>query len=282
MTANHSPAAGQPRPHAAMDEAQLRAGLLAHFESQPIVGEPGLAVLGLRPGDQQLLRSADGSTEASVLAFHLPDDFGAIGVIAESVTSTPPSRDHREATLLLGVSRTGASVSMVVHDDQGVIDTTNPSGWLIDACRRAVGLTTAPCNSPSLDLPIAIWLDRLMITIVGAPTALPLRWSDAVDLCPVPARWRSHDPIDLGITLGSTARSWPALRAAVIGGAPSVVGLTPEQAAWMDDAMFARWCLGAFPDLANLRADVEFLAPADIAENIELALRAAWRAFSNG
>jgi hypothetical protein len=60
----------------------------------------------------------------------------------------------------------------------------------------------------------------------------------------------------------------------------SPVGVTPDRARWMDDAMFARWCMGSFPDLASLRGDVEFLAPPDVAEQIEIALRSAWLAFS--
>jgi len=44
----------------------------------------------------------------------------------------------------------------------------------------------------------------------------------------------------------------------------------------MDDAMFARWCMGGFPDLGSLRGDVEFLASATVAENMDRALRAAW------
>ena len=44
--------------------------------------------------------------------------------------------------------------------------------------------------------------------------------------------------------------------------------------------MFARWCMGSFPDLASLRGDVAFLAPPIVAEHIEIALRAAWLAFS--
>ena len=39
--------------------------------------------------------------------------------------------------------------------------------------------------------------------------------------------------------------------------------------------MFARWCLGAFPDLDDLRSDVEFLTPGPVAARLDETFRAA-------
>jgi len=198
-----------------------------------------------------------------------------MGVVASSVVATPPRRNHHDAALAIGVNRRAQTVSLLATES-GVIETKEPRGWLVDACLRAVGRTTPPCAIAPLAYPIALWLDRLMVALVTEQSSSPLMWSDAVDLCPVPQRWRSSDPVDLGTTLGSTTRSWKTLRRAAIEGVYSPAGVSPSLADWMDDAMFARWCMGSFPDVASLRCDVEFLSPAAVAERVEVALRAAW------
>lgn len=226
-----------------------------------------------------MLRHGIDQPEDAVLEFVLPHEYSAIGVLASSVVSTPPGRSHHDAALAIGVPRSGDIVSLLATKDK-VVDTKEPQGWLIDACLRSVGRATLPCQIPALEFPIALWLDRLMIAILNAPADESVTWETAVRLCPVPARWRSRDAVDLGGTLGSTTRSWGALRTASTQGLRAPVGMTPDRARWMDDAMFARWCMGSFPDLASLRGDVEFLAPPDVAEGVELALRAAWLAFA--
>ena len=256
--------------------SEMRSALEEHFGSEPSCRwlEPRLTILGISREGTDLLKDGPCSPEQAILGFHLPDNYGAIGVMAPSVTATQSTRKHREAVLALAVGRDGQAASMLVSPT-GVITTDKATGWLIDACLRAVGRPTPPCTSAPLALPIALWLDRLLTAIVTSSTSEPLSWEQATELCPVPARWSSDDPIELGITLGTTTRSWSTLRATVAAGSPAVVGVSPAEAAWMDDAMFARWCLGSFPDLDQLRADVEFLAPPVVAERVELTVRAA-------
>jgi len=255
----------------------LRRSLRRHIETAGYAAS--LTVVGFRGRHIDVLRSKIERPEDAVLGFVLPPDYDAIGVLASSVVAAPPKRVHRDAALALGANRTGDVVSFVATAD-AVIDTREPHGWLIDACLRAVGRETTPCTTASLAFPIALWLDRLMVAILNTPVGRPVTWADAVDLCPVPHRWRSKDPIDLGTTLGSTTRSWKAVRSACAHGADTATGVLPEHAGWMDDAMFARWCIGSFPDLSSLRSDVEFLASPEVAEHIELTVRAAWLAFT--
>lgn len=240
---------------------------------------PALTVVGFQGTDTHVLRHGIDRPEDAVLELVLPRSYSAVGVLASSVVATPPGRSHRDAALAIGVPRSGAVVSLLATSDQ-IIDTKEPQGWLIDACLRSVARPTAPSQIPALEFPIALWLDRLMVAILNAPAGTAIDWDTAIRLCPVPRRWRSTDPIDLGGTLGSTTMSWAALRTASAQGLRSPAGMTPDRARWMDDPMFARWCMGSFPDLASLRGDVEFLAPPEVAENIELAMRAAWLAFS--
>ena len=282
MATNHSspaaeppPEAGQPPPTADL-RRNLRSLLEQHLATEAF--RPALTVFGFRGPKAEVLRLGVDRPEDAVLGFVLPRAFSAMGVLASSVVATPPGRNHRNAALAIGVDRAGQTVSMLATNDD-VIDTHEPQGWLIDACLRSVGRATPDCEITSLAFPIALWLDRLMVAILDASSSEPMTWANAVELCPVPRRWRSTDPIDLGTTLASTTRSWKALRAAAVDGTRSPVGISPERAEWMDDAMFARWCLGSFPEVASLRSDVEFLASDEIAEGVALTLRAAWASF---
>ena len=275
-----------PCPEVAHDQRSLSAAALTealthyldrHTRYDDVV--PSLTVVGLAAGCRDVLRRGIDRPEDAIMGFTLPGRFSALGVIASSVVATPPQRSHEEAALALGVGRDGTTVSLLATR-QRTMSTRHPQGWLIDACRRAVGLATEPCSIAPLAFPIALWLDRLMVAILNAPVAAPIIWADAIEMCPIPSRWRSADPVDLGTTLGSTTKSWRALRSAASHGAATPFGVSPTVASWMDNAMFARWCMGSFPDINNLRSDVEFLASDQVAGNMTLALRAAWSAFS--
>ncbi|MFT5267123.1 MAG: hypothetical protein ACI88C_000545 [Acidimicrobiales bacterium] len=255
----------------------LRSRLERHVRTEAF--RPALTIVGFRGDVVDVLRHGTDRPEEAVLELVLPSEYSAVGVLASSVVSTPPGRSHSDAALAIGVPRSGNVVSLLATNDR-VVDTKGPQGWLIDACLRSVQRPTAPCQIPALEFPIALWLDRLMVAIVNAPTSEPVTWTTAVRLCPVPRRWRSDDAVELGGILGSTTQSWGALRTASAQGLRAPVDMTPDRARWMDDAMFARWCMGSFPDLASLRGDVEFLAPAEVAQGVEVALRFAWLAFA--
>lgn len=251
---------------------------LDHHGGAGDVDGPSITVVGVHRSDSDVLVRDPGDPEEAVVGLVVPRRYSAVVVLANSVVAMPPQRTHRSGTIAIGVDRAASIASMLATEDE-MVQTDEPRGWLVDACLRSLGLATAPTDASPLAYPVAIWLDRLMVAILNAPAGTPITWSDAVRLCPVPRRWRSSDPVDLGLTLASTTTSWSALRAATVQGRRSPAGVSPEQAAWMDDPMFARWCLGGFPDLSGLRGDVEFLAPVEVAEHVELTLRAAWSAF---
>lgn len=268
---------------ASLSEAAIRRSLRRRLERHGDLdpsSPAALTIVGLfRDGADVLARGID-RPENAVLEYVLPARYHAIGVLATSVVSTPPNREHRSGALAIGVGRSGEVVSLLATND-GIIDTREPQGWLIDACLRAVDRATRPSDLSPLAFPIVLWLDRLMVSLLNAPVGAPMTWDHAVELCPVPRRWRSYDAVDLGTTLASTTTSWSTLRAAAAQGRRSPVGVSPGQAAWMDDSMFARWCMGGFPEAASLRGDVEFLAPAEVAERVDIALRAARSAFAD-
>ena len=236
---------------------------------------PTISVLGVADERATLLRHGFDRPADIVLGFVLPSDFGAVAAVAASVIAREGRLAHGH--LAIAVDRNGAEVCMVATDD-GFARTHRPCGWLADACRRSVRLATRPENAHPLRFPLSLWMDRLMVEIVHA--GRPVTWSQALSCCPVPARWSSGGPLDLGTTLASITPSWHRLRAAVACGGPLPVPVEPAHAAWMDDAMFARWCLGFFPDYDDLRADLEFIAPAAVAAAVDLTIDAAHAVFS--
>lgn len=232
---------------------------------------PLLVVVGHINNTSSVLRTAALHPENALIGFTLPQQFEALTVLAPSVLTSAHSPRHRPGSLAVRMARNGDTDTQIAYSDGSVARANAPQGWLIDACRRSLGLATRPAGSPPSDLAAVLWLDRLMTALVRGP----LDWSTAAALAPVPSRWRSTDPTQVGIMLANNLPSWPAMRRAMACGEPGPVQLPRPWAQWMDDGMFARWCLGSFPDLDALRADVEFLAPSAVADGVEQALLAA-------
>lgn len=259
-------------------ERSLRRAVRRQLSQGAMRSVPALAVTGIRSGKSIVLRQAHSKPADAILGYVLPPEFQAIVAVAESVVSSGSSR-HREATLAVAVSRSGQEVCFL--DSAGTVtETFQPQGWLIDACRRAVSLPTRPESAHPLELPLALWLDRIMVEVLQTQT--PLTWAAALSLCPVPSRWISDRSEHLGATLASITPTWSAARSGAANGNPLPVPMVSAHAAWMDDAMFARWCLGYFPDLAELRSDIEFLAPPGVAAQVDATIRCAYSVFAQG
>jgi hypothetical protein len=158
-------------------------------------------------------------------------------------------------------------------------ETAEPDGWLVDACRRAVGLATAPNIEHPLHLVLALWLDRVLVELASCHRVL--RWADAALLAPMAEPDRCPTPPALGAAFASQSRGWARLRFAAASGQPVVVPIESAHAAWMDTPMFARWCLGFFPDLNDLRNDLAFLATGELTAQIEASIESAFAAFDS-
>lgn len=230
-----------------------------------------LVIVGHTDRAAVVLRSVTTHPEHALLGFRLPAQFDAMTVFAPSVLTTTRSPRHRPGSLAVRMTRSGETETQLAYEDGTVTRASAPQGWLIDGCRRALGLATDPPLVAPGELAIVLWLDRLMTALVRDT----LDWPGAVALAPIPARWRSHDPTQVGVMLARNLPSWAAMRRSMVAGEPGPVSLPRPWARWMDDGMFARWCVGSFPDVEALRADIEFLAPAPVAAGVAQALRAA-------
>lgn len=230
-----------------------------------------LVIVGHTDRQNVVLRTASTHPEHALLGYTLPSRFDALSVFAPSVLSSSTAPRHRPGSLAMRMDRAGGVDTQLLFHDGSVTRASAPKGWLVDACRRTLGLATEPPDGLPADLAAVLWLDRLMTALVAGP----LTWAGAVARAPIPARWRSHDPEQVGIMLASNLPPWAAMRRLTAAGEPGPVALPRRWAEWMDDGMFSRWCLGSFPDLDALRADIEFLAPAEIADGVARALIAA-------
>lgn len=152
-----------------------------------------------------------------------------------------------------------------------------PNGRLDDALRRAVGLPTAPPPGDTGLLWAVQWLDALLVAAAGSSSGRRrLRPLAALVAAHPAVRAFTLDPatVDVerlvaeGRRLASL-RGWTQLRRTCAQGTPDgAAGLHPlpaDLAAWLDDGAFARWVLGGWPDLADLRTALsELLAPAAV------------------
>lgn len=229
-----------------------------------------LSVFGFADGRLERLYQAESSDPEALLGLRVPAQFDAVAAVAASIM-TSATRSHSDAILAVAVSRDDQELCFLAGDVE-VIETWQPQGWLVDACRRSLGLATRPSCAQPVDLSLALWLDYLLVALVEHRA---ISWDDAAACCPVTVPVVDADPELLGERLASTVPSWSALRSAAASGAPLPVPMQAEHAAWMDDAMFARWVLGFFPELDDLRSDIEFLAPTDVAEGVSRVVRAA-------
>lgn len=154
-----------------------------------------------------------------------------------------------------------------------------PIGRIDDACRRALGIPTGEPPASTAELWAVQWLDAVVEAALAQP-ARPVTWARAARRHPATHALaaeldRAPDPHDLvGLARRLAAlRSWPALRQSAERGtweAPEGIGCI---AGWLDDAAFARWCLGAHPDLPDLLVAIAGVLPAPVARQVEAVLR---------
>ena len=196
--------------------------------------------------------------------------------------------DDEVSAVALHADATVTSSRHLAEIDHRVIHVSHRSGWAItvmgnghtlrrfgptiepqhgrvpDACRRILGLSTAPPTDSMTDFVVAAWLEVVARRAIDTPS---LSWPSIVDLHP------TRNSIDHPVTPAALAEATRRLGAALdwerfrkviasVGGFPFGDDAT-ALAAWMDAGMFSRWAIDALParaDLLDLLASV--LGPA--------------------
>jgi hypothetical protein len=244
-----------------------------------------------------------------LLGFVAPDDWLALGVAstgqARSLQADPATPgDAGQATpvrvtMLLG--RSGTAVTLLRRDGRVARIGEPPQGLVADACRRAIGLPTAPVPQSTCELWMLWWLDRLVMTAFepGMPGLLT-GWAQVAALHPaawLPIRGRTSsetcaeatqeghslhgfrvgpEPDVLAAAAIALSEAWPWTRLRDDPDAPEIPGarLHAELAAWMDDGMYARWLLSSFPSWRDLLDAARAVLPHNLTARVEAVVEA--------
>jgi hypothetical protein len=230
----------------------------------------------------------------ALVGFDAPSDWAAIGVVT---TGRATDLDSGRRFPTVSVQLTGRDGSWAAtwrsldgsHADAGACSGAAgagplPFGRIDDALRRALGLPTAPPPASTTLLWITQWLDAIVEAAAANDPVPRSRWPVAalVALHPVvaafdldPAALSLADFVAQGDKLAAW-RDWAQLRQACAAGVWEHPELDPETAAWLDDGAFARWVLGACPELDELRNAVGVLLDPTVLAIVDAAL-SSWR-----
>lgn len=164
------------------------------------------------------------------------------------------------------VDRSGGAAALLRRGDERTAMPGPPDGTVADACRRALGLETAPPPPTTAGLWTRSWLDRVVDTLAPSSGARggagPPTWRDLARLHPaasvVATRWSGlglgPDADALADATRALADAWPWARLRAEPAVADVPGPLPDPrvVAWMDDGMWARWLLATFPAIDDL------------------------------
>ena len=223
-----------------------------------LVGIVDLASIGVvpepggRPDHLVLTTLDDPDPVASLLGRSSPDAFWAVGLVT-GATARPldgaPGAD--DATFVHLVDRRGVSVGVL--STQGArARTEGPTpeparGRAADACRRMLGLPTAPPPPDMTAHVVDLWLARTTRAALDQPGLdwpAVVRHNPAHDLAPgtavpTPAAIARHT-----VAFGDQL-DWERYRQRCVDAGTTPFGeLDGSVARWMDAGMFARWLLG--------------------------------------
>lgn len=239
-----------------------RGALLRVHETAPVAECLGWTSLeGVHPVD-------------ALLGFVAPDDWRAIGVCTTGRAHSPHGTEVVTLTLL--VDRAGATASVLQRGGALEVLPGRPDGMVADACRRALGLPTAPPPGSSLVLWTLTWLDRVVVEAHGRVPGQPASsWAAVARLHP--ASSGPSDPVGLALDAAALAEAWPWGRLRAEPALADLPGSPPSLAVaqWMDDGMWARWLIGDLPPAADLLEATRALLPPVVADAIALVVAAA-------
>jgi len=205
--------------------------------------------------------------------FVAPAGWDAFGIVAPGhrMMLDPPADDPGNdpaddladdaVTVCALLGRGGLVVSEVRTVDGTVVSSGATTGRAVDACRRVLGLATAPPLLGPHVWRTLRWIDRVLATVLDADLGRPPSW-------PALSALYALDSPALRFTRPACAAqteppewSWYELRNACAGDQLTVPCIDSETAAWMDDGLFAREAIAAFPLLVESLGDLRQLLP---------------------
>jgi hypothetical protein len=286
------PPSGADLPGRRQDDALLDARLEAALSvTSGVPGAVAVGVAGRGRTAELVVRALPADDPVRHLfGFVAPAHWTAFGIIADGCLVAdrgPGQRDDvaREPVRVgLLIARSGRFV-VRVEAARAATASDRPrrlgapgQGRLIDGCRRVLGLSTDPPAHDSHELWSVLWLDSLLARAAVDPHR---SWADLVRCHPGVVALARVEPgavpeaMDHLVELGSALRQvwpWDRLLASARAGHFSVLGLSADDAAWMDVGMFSREVLGSFEPVDDLLDELDELLGPDLVGRIELAL----------
>ena len=194
----------------------------------------------------------------SLYCFRAPDDWDAFGVVTSGTAHTVdrPDEPPRRVRVAHLVDRDGVEVSMAKPEDATapmIVDlcgAPDTAGRVPDTCRRVLGLPTRPPMADPTTLFTVDWLDRVLAEVLRRDLGAP------------PLSWHAVDRLHRG--RNADVAPWSIVRRECAAGQLAIAGVTPAIAEWMDDGMFSRQAIAAYPELRELAADLSELLPDDV------------------
>ena len=216
----------------------------------------------------------------TLFGFAAPPSWEGLIVVAHGRSYSDGEKGD-DVTIGYGLGVNGEEVSVLHRKTEVLVSTLSAEGRVLDCCRRAFGLSTPPAQEGIVELFIASWLGRIFRAAGGdigdwgdeaaqqahSPQSVAaLDWPSLAMLHPLIEESELLSPEDVGSRTRELCRngSWGRLRGAVASSEMPHSSITSEQAAWMDDSMFARWCLAAFPDSQELTDCLAEMLPAEL------------------
>ena len=208
----------------------------------------------------------------ALAGFRAPPDWSVFGIRAVGTArdlDEPGGAGRRCATTLL-LDRDGREVALLRTGEEVRLLPGPMDGTIPDACRRALGLPTAPPPSSSAGLWTVLWLDRVLAAWSDPSTrrSVTSGWAALARLHP--AANHESDDLDVPASLVRLARAhaeaWPWARLRAHPEAAPAPGpcLPASVTQWMDDGFYARWTIGAFPSIGQLGTDLPALLGAPL------------------
>jgi len=231
-------------------------------------GHVGLTAVGVSfvDGDIELaLKALDCHDVVQGLAgFRAPAAWDAFALVARATARHIERRAWSQAvTVAVLASRDGGTASAVrrLHADgddtsgeprDELLDklerVNGGEGRVLDTCRRVLGLPTAPPTHTTALWSAIHWVDAALSAVLAAELGTKPSWQELRRL----DRGRRH-----------AEWPWSLLRADCAAGRLRIPTISRDAAAWMDDGMFSREVMTAYPPVAEMVADLRELLPRD-------------------
>ena len=198
----------------------------------------------------------------SLYGFRAPPEWLAFGVVTSGTARHLDDRDAAPLDVRVAhfLDRRGIEVSLAktaIGEAPVVVDLCGPptvTGRVPDACRRVLGLPTAPPDHDPQVLWAVDWLDRILAMLLDR------------DLDSKPPAWPAIEQLYRGRP--SDSAPWSILRRECAAGHLPLDLLFPGEAEWMDDGMFSRQAIAAYCDLRETIVDLAELLPGETWQQI--------------